>query len=157
MRITFLDLNDESLRLAEQHLMERGMEGKTVTGNVHALPFQDESFDLVVSRGSMPFWEDQEKAFLEIWRVLKPEGMAYIGVGYGSSELREDIRKKLKKKDGEKGGLRIRGKETYMYPDNEPYRRILENLRAFYKIYDNDNEGRWFLFGKACQGHFSCP
>ena len=145
---TFLDVNQESLKLAEQHLEERGLKGRAVAGNVQAMPFRDESFDLIVSRGSMPFWEDQEKALREIWRVLKAEGRAYIGVGYGSSKLREEIRNKLKKKDGEKGGPRVRGKETYMYPDNEPYRRVFEELGAYFEIYDNDDEGRWFLFGR---------
>lgn len=147
-RGTFLDVNEESLRLAEQHLAERGLEGDVVTGDVQKMPFEDGMFDLVVSRGSMPFWEDQEKAFREIWRVLKPEGRAYIGVGYGSAGLREQIRRNLKLKDGERGGPRARGKDTKMYPDNAPYERILEELGACYHIFDNDDEGRWFLFGK---------
>lgn len=145
---TFLDINEESLRLAEKHLSEKGMEGRVVTGNVQDLPFEEGSFDLVVSRGSMPFWDDQEKAFEEIWRVLKPEGRAYIGVGYGSSELRIQIRSNLKLKDGERAGPRARGKDTKMYPDNAPYEKILEDLGAYYRIFDNDDEGRWFLFGK---------
>ncbi len=147
-RGTFLDVNEESLKIAARHLEERSMEGRMITGDVQAMPFEGSSFDLIVSRGSMPFWEDQERALREIWRVLKPEGRAYIGVGYGSSVLREQIRKKLKKKDGEKGGPRSRGKDTKMFPDNEPYEKILESMGAFYKIFDNDDEGRWFLFGK---------
>lgn len=149
---TFLDVNEESLRLAGQHLKERERKGQLVVGDVQAMPFEAETFDLIVSRGSMPFWEDQEQAFREIWRVLKPEGRAYIGVGYGSAELREQIRRVLKLRDGDPGGARSRGKTTKMYPDNAPYESILENLGAFYKIFDSaidqDADGRWFLFGK---------
>ena len=145
---TFLDVNEESLKIAGRHLEERSMTGKLITGDVHSMPFKDATFDLVVSRGSMPFWKNQEIAIGEIWRVLKPDGRAYIGVGYGSSALREQIRKKLKKKDGEKGGPRSRGIETKMFPDNPPYEKILERLGAYYRIFDNDDEGRWFLFGK---------
>ena len=147
-RGTILDVNEESLRLAERHLKEKGLEGSVVVGDVQDLPFEEAAFDLIVSRGSMPFWEDQEKAFREIWRVLKPEGRAYIGVGYGSSGLREQIRQNLKLKDGERGGPRARGKDTKMYPDNAPYERILDELGAFYHSFDNDDEGRWFLFGR---------
>ena len=145
---TFLDLNEESLKLADQHLKDRGMEARLVSGDVQKMPFPEASFDLVVSRGSMPFWKDQEQALKEIWRVLKSEGYAYVGVGYGSSELREEIRRKLKAKDGERRGPRARGKETFMYPDNEPYKKILNELGASYQIFDNEDEGRWFLFGK---------
>lgn len=144
----FMDINEESLKIAEQHLGEKGMEGQTLAGDVQAMPFKDSSFDLIVSRGSMPFWEDQEAAFREIWRVLRPEGRAYIGVGYGSSELRQQIRARLHTKDGERRGPRARGRETHMYPDNEPYEKILKSLGAEYRIFDNDDEGRWFLFGK---------
>ena len=145
---TFLDVDAESLKLAERRLMERNLPGRVVTGDVQDMPLEDSSFDLIVSRGSMPFWKDQEKALREIRRVLKPEGRAYIGVGYGSAELRDEIRKKMKKQDGVKAGPRARGKETAMYPDNEPYEKILEAMEVYYHIYDNDNEGRWFLFGK---------
>ena len=145
---TFCDINTESLKLAEKRLQERNLKGRTVACDVQDMPFEEESFDLIVSRGSMPFWKDQKKAFEEIWRVLSPDGRAYIGVGYGSAELREQIREKMKKKDGVKAGPRGRGKETMMYPENEPYEKILEDLGAYYRIYDNDDEGRWFLFGK---------
>lgn len=149
---SFLDVNQESLRLVQQHLKEQGRKGHTVVGDVQAMPFEAESFDLVVSRGSMPFWEDQEQAFREIWRVLKPDGRAYIGVGYGSAELREQIRGRLKLKDGEPGGPRSRGIETRMYPDNAPYEKILKELGADYHIFDSstgeDADGRWFLFGR---------
>ena len=105
----FLDINEEILPFAEKHLQERKMKGILVAGDVQEMPFESESFDLVVSRGSMPFWENQEQAFQEIRRVLKPEGRAYIGVGYGSSELRERIRRALNLKEGEPGGPRSRG------------------------------------------------
>ena len=145
---TFSDINPESLKLAEKRLEERGLRGRTVTCDVQDMPFEKETFDLIVSLGSMPFWKDQKKAFEEIWRVLAPGGRAYIGVGYGSSELREQIRKKMNKKEGVKAGPRSRGKETMMYPDNGPYEKILGELGAYYRIFDNDDEGRWFLFGK---------
>ena len=149
---SFLDVNEETLLLAEQHLRDRGWKGQTVTGDVQAMPFASQSFDLVVSRGSMPFWENQELALREIWRILKPDGRAYIGVGYGSPELREQVRRALKLKDGAPGGPRSRGKDTYMYPDNAPYERILKELGAFFRIIDGadggTDEGRWFLFGR---------
>ena len=144
---TFLDVDGESLKLAERRLRERQLTGCTVTGDVQSMPFEAESFDLIVSRGSMPFWKDQALAFREICRVLKPEGRAYIGVGYGSRELRQQIRGKMKKEAGVKAGPRGQGKESMMYLENEPYEKILSDLGVFWRIYDRDEEGRWFLFG----------
>ncbi len=46
------------------------------------LPFRDNFADIIVSRGSYHFWEDKEKAFSEIYRVLKPGGVAFIGRGF---------------------------------------------------------------------------
>ena len=49
------------------------------------------SVDLVVSRGSVYFWDDLNAAFRETARVLRPGGMAFIGGGFGNAELRDRI------------------------------------------------------------------
>jgi SAM-dependent methyltransferase len=59
-------LNTENLDL-RQHLAER-------------IPFEDESFDLVVSHEVFEHIEDIHAASTEIKRVLKPNGLAYIVV-----------------------------------------------------------------------------
>jgi SAM-dependent methyltransferase len=46
-----------------------------------ALPFRDNFADVVVSRGSLQFWPDLRKGLSEVYRVLKPGGVAYIGRG----------------------------------------------------------------------------
>jgi len=46
-----------------------------------ALPFRDNLVDVVVSRGSFQFWPDLRKGLAEVYRVLKPGGVAYIGRG----------------------------------------------------------------------------
>jgi ubiquinone/menaquinone biosynthesis C-methylase UbiE len=46
--------------------------------NAHNLPFKDMTFDLIVSHGSIHHWKDPEKAFREIFRLLKPAGLAYL-------------------------------------------------------------------------------
>jgi len=45
------------------------------------LPFRDNYADVIVSRGSYPFWGDRKKGFQEAYRVLKAGGVAYIGRG----------------------------------------------------------------------------
>jgi SAM-dependent methyltransferase len=45
-----------------------------VAGSVEELPFQDESFDVVISNGVIDLVPDKEAVFGEIFRVLRPGG-----------------------------------------------------------------------------------
>ncbi|MHB8972516.1 MAG: class I SAM-dependent methyltransferase [Pirellulaceae bacterium] len=65
----------------EKHLEDRLF---AVTGTADAMPFPDNSVDLVVSRGSIFFWNDPAQGLKEVYRVLRPGGKAYIGGGAGS-------------------------------------------------------------------------
>ena len=49
-----------------------------VAGGVAALPFPDDSFDLVVSTLSMHHWADATAGQAEIGRVLRPGGRALV-------------------------------------------------------------------------------
>ena len=53
-----------------------------VFADAHHLPFRNDYADFIVSRGSIPFWADPQKALAEIYRVLKPGGQAFIGRGF---------------------------------------------------------------------------
>ena len=64
---------------------------RTMKGMAESLPFDDESVDLAVSRGSVFFWEDQLAGIDEIYRVLRPGGAACIGGGFGSAALLDQI------------------------------------------------------------------
>lgn len=86
LEVTGLDIEPEVLELARRYAEECGVDESRmhwVCADVHALPYPDDSFDLVVSRGSMPFWRDQETAVRETWRVLRPGGVAFLGGGCG--------------------------------------------------------------------------
>lgn len=45
-----------------------------VQGNVAALPFEENSFDLATAFETVYFWPGLERCFAEVWRVLKPGG-----------------------------------------------------------------------------------
>ena len=59
--------------------------------DVHTIPLADGSVDLVISRGSIPFWKEPETALKEIYRLLSTGGKAYVGGGKGSPEIRDLI------------------------------------------------------------------
>jgi SAM-dependent methyltransferase len=70
-----------------------------VLSDVHCLPFPDASFDLVISRGSLLFWEDKPATFREVKRVLRNKGRSYMGCGMGSAALRNEIIPKMRARD----------------------------------------------------------
>ena len=80
-----------------------------VQADVHSLPFRPDAAELIVSRGSIPFWRDRVKAFREIHRVLAGSGVAFIGGGLSRNlpeevrvELRERIRRWFSSPEGRK-------------------------------------------------------
>jgi len=53
-----------------------------IRADAQDLPFRGNYADVVVSRGCFHFWPDRAAGFREIYRVLKPGGVAYIGRGF---------------------------------------------------------------------------
>ncbi|CCK79098.1 MULTISPECIES: class I SAM-dependent methyltransferase [Desulfobacula] len=98
-----LDQSVHSYAIATANIEEQGLAERItpVRGNVEDMPFDDNYADLIVSRGSVFFWEDLKAAFNEIYRVLKPGGKTHIGGGFGSAELKKSIFMEMAKKDGE--------------------------------------------------------
>ena len=47
-------------------------------GNVAALPYNEEEFDLVTAFETVYFWPSIEDSFRQVWRVLKPGGRFVI-------------------------------------------------------------------------------
>ncbi|ATB69140.1 Ubiquinone/menaquinone biosynthesis C-methyltransferase UbiE [Sulfurospirillum diekertiae] len=103
LHVTFFDLSQEALNKAALHLIEDDLEeqGAILVGDVHAIPLEDEMMDLIISRGSLPFWEDPALAFKEIYRVLKKGGTTFVGGGKGTSEIKEQIETNMRKRGQE--------------------------------------------------------
>ncbi len=70
-----------------------------VFGDANAIPFDDESMNLVVSHDSFFFWENLPRGFSECRRVLRPGGMVYIGSGFGNAHLRDEIVVRMREQD----------------------------------------------------------
>ena len=51
---------------------------------LNALNLPDETFDLVFCRGAFFFFDPDHQFLREIDRVIRPEGFAFIGGGFGS-------------------------------------------------------------------------
>jgi len=84
--VVMLDPKREAMAEGLEIAREKGLEDRlsAVVGVAEEMPFLDNSVDLVVSRGSIFFWDDPVKGLQEVYRVLRPGGKAYIGGGAGS-------------------------------------------------------------------------
>ncbi len=71
------DLSTEMLATVASVAKERGLGNvTTVAGSVTSLPFDDASFDLVLTRYSAHHWDDVAKGLAEARRVLRDSGRA---------------------------------------------------------------------------------
>lgn len=85
------DLTPSMLEQVEQLADERGVKNvSTQEGDVENLPFEDASFDLVVTRYSSHHWLHPEKALKEFRRVLKPDGQFIVSDIMASDNYAED-------------------------------------------------------------------
>lgn len=73
-RVVGLDLTPELLEAARRRAAEAGVEVEWVQGDAEALPFANESFDVVVSILGVMFAPRHELAARELARVLRPGG-----------------------------------------------------------------------------------
>jgi SAM-dependent methyltransferase len=91
LECTGLDIDPAKLAVAGQNAVAAGVADRFrfVAADAHALPLPDAYADLVISRGSIPFWRDRARVLREIDRVLKPGGVAFVGIG-GSRYLTHD-------------------------------------------------------------------
>jgi len=83
--IVLVDPNTDALSKGLQSVQNTGLAHRVVAvvGKAESMPLPDCSVDLVVSRGSIFFWDDPAKGVAEVYRVLRPGGEAMIGGGRG--------------------------------------------------------------------------
>jgi SAM-dependent methyltransferase len=145
----FLDKSSEMLERAALHIIEDklGRRAGTLLADVHSIPLDDQSVDLVISRGSMPFWEDPGTAFKQIHRILAPGGRAYMGGGRGSSEIREEIAARMKQAGKEMPGMKCCGDGSSRGPHgrraHRDYGGFLETAGITNYAVNRGDDGVW--------------
>ncbi|QEC69244.1 methyltransferase domain-containing protein [Panacibacter ginsenosidivorans] len=87
-----VDMTDEQLekatRLAKQHKFENITFYKSY---IEQLPFDNESFDVIISNGVINLCSDKEKVFAEVSRVLKASGRMVIADIVTEKQLPENV------------------------------------------------------------------
>jgi len=73
--VTGIDMTPEMIVNAREGASALGLRNVTfVEGEIEELPFEDESFDVVISNGVIDLLPDKEVVFASIYRVLRPGG-----------------------------------------------------------------------------------
>ncbi|MGD9968927.1 MAG: class I SAM-dependent methyltransferase [Sulfuricurvum sp.] len=146
LHVTFFDQSETMLNLATGYAEQHGIASKSsfLQGDIHAIPLPDNDLDLVVSRGSSPFWDDWFQAYSEILRILKPGGKAYIGGGFGNAALREAILQAMYERNPD---WRNPFKER-IKPERDALPGILGRLNPYAFHFIDDESGFWALITK---------
>ena len=95
LKIVSLDKEPSALEVAAKNIIFEKLDHRmmVVKADVHDIPFRDNSFDIIISRGSVFFWDDVPGAIQEMYRLLKPKGIIFCGGGLGNKEISQRIQK----------------------------------------------------------------
>ncbi len=149
--VHFLDQSAEMLTIANGTIADSDLQERadTLQGDVMDIPLPNGVVNLAVSRGSIFFWEDLPRAFSEIYRVLAPDGWAYIGGGFGSREVRESIEREMASLNHNKGPFSNRVRRNLGPETRARFETALDKagIKTFSILHDEEI-GLWILMRK---------
>lgn len=95
-RVTGIDMTQEMLAKARAAAAEmKAPNVEFVEGEVESLPFDAESFDVVISNGVIDLVPDKDAVFSEIHRVLRPGGRIQVADVTIQNPVSEEGRRKI--------------------------------------------------------------
>ena len=141
-----VDISEKMYELSTEKAAKHGVSDrlKPVLADVHKLPFDDDFVNLVVSRGSVFFWDNLPVAFSEIARVLAPGGEAWIGGGFGTAELRQQIAKIMEERDP---GWQEGSKKRLSPENKQAMKDACVSTGLIFRVVDDD-AGFWVVMNK---------
>ncbi len=162
--VVMLDPNTEAMAKGLKIAREKELEDRlsAVIGRAEEMPFPDDSVDLLVSRGSIFFWDDPAQGLKEVYRVLRPGGKAYIGGGAGSGypkwaaeKLIESRKKKMQGDEAEKWTRFVelrRPEQMKQWAQAAGLKQFEVMGKGAISCEDErTGQGVWILFGKKAQ------
>ena len=93
-KVTGIDFSDEMLEKAGKNLRKLGYKNVFfIKGDIENMPMPSNSYDVALSNCVLNLVPDKNKAFFEIYRVLKPEGHFCVSDVVIKGSLPEKLRK----------------------------------------------------------------
>lgn len=94
--VTAVDCTEAMLRKASKNAINYGVDIEFKYANAHELPFDDNTFDLIISRNVVWNLESPNKALKEWYRVLKDNGrLIYFDANWYLYLFDEELSKKI--------------------------------------------------------------
>jgi ubiquinone/menaquinone biosynthesis C-methylase UbiE len=80
LQITGVDISSSMVKKARKNIQNAGLSDviNIKKGGSDNLPFVDDSFDIVISSGSLHHWKDPTRGLNEVYRILKLGGYALM-------------------------------------------------------------------------------
>ena len=131
-----LDYSQDMLNQARVRFrQERIGNCRLIQGDVGALPFADGTFDIVLTMNGFHAFPDKEKAYSEVYRVLKPGGRLVGCFCIRGESRRTDWLMK-----------RILSRKGWFTPPFETFDSLMERLAAGYRLDEYHKEGSIVYF-----------
>lgn len=79
-KVSGIDISNEAVEIAQAWLQQKGLSADLITGNATDLPYENETFDVIVSDGVLDHvvMKDADNIISEIKRVLVPNGFFFL-------------------------------------------------------------------------------
>ena len=88
IEVTLTEICEDMINEAKSNLRDNSKRFNFIITDLTSLPFDDNSFDVVIANHILFFMKDIDLALAEIKRVIKPNGVVYCST-IGSNHLRE--------------------------------------------------------------------
>ncbi len=95
LNITLSDFSEGMLQSAKQNINNKNIKYQVI--DIQDIPYENESFDIIISRHMLYHVPDIDKALSEVKRVLKPGGKFYVSTN--GKEHMQELEKLLKDYD----------------------------------------------------------
>ena len=148
-QVVLADINDSMLKVGRDKLIDKGIIGNVgyVQANAEALPFPDNSFDLITIAFGLRNVTDKDKALASMHRVLKPGGrLLVLEFSKPSNELLSKaydfysfhaLPKMGQLVAGDAESYQYLAESIRMHPDQETLKQMMENVGFEQTSYHN--------------------
>lgn len=96
--VTGVELSPDFVEIETRNAKNEGVSVNFRQGNASALPLQDETFDFIICSAAFKNFSEPLKAMEEMYRVLKPSGIALI-IDMNRHATKEDIEQQMQTTD----------------------------------------------------------